>query len=107
LTGKRQKPEQRGFVLELGGRAVLAFSARSMEKAKKLCAQDWFVEELTSYRSGGQPIWDGRADFRIRCANAAEIAELQIAKATERAHREYEGHVFVFFVPVDPDLLVS
>lgn len=108
VTGKRrQKTGEKCFVLEIGGRAVLAFSARSVEKAGKLCAQDWFVEELASYRSGGQPIWDGNAEFRIRCANAAETAELRIAKATERARREYEGYVFVFFVPVDPNLLVS
>lgn len=81
----------------------MAFLADSAEQAESLCSQDWFAEELASYRSGGQPIWDGATEFGIRGANAAETAELQITKATERARKEYQGYVFVFFVPVDPD----
>jgi hypothetical protein len=65
------------------------------------------VEQLASYRSGGRPIWNGSAKLRIRCANAAETAELQIVKSAEHARWEYEGYVFVFFVPVDPDVLAS
>jgi hypothetical protein len=61
------------------------------------------VEELACYRSCGLPIWDGTAEFGIRRANACETAELQIALAGERAREEYEGDVFVFFVPVDAE----
>jgi hypothetical protein len=104
LTDSRQPIDAKSFVLETGGRAVLAFSARSMAQAQDLCSQAWFVEELASYRSCGRPIWDGIAELRIRSANPAETAELQIAKATERARKEYEGYVFVFLVAVDADL---
>jgi hypothetical protein len=104
LTGKRQKSKEQGFVLETSGGAILAFLADSVEQAKGLCSQHWFAEELASYRSGGQPIWDGAAELRIRPANAAETAELQITKATERTRKEYEGYVFVFLVAVDADL---
>jgi hypothetical protein len=104
LTGNRQDNDAKSFVLETGGRAVLAFSARSMAHAKDLCSQHWFVKELASYRSYGRPIWDGAAELRMRCASASEAAELEIATAGERARREYEGYVFVFFVAVDADL---
>ena len=87
-----------------GGRALLAFRAGSIEQAKQLCSEDWFVEELASYRSSGQPIWDGSTELKIRRANAAEAAEIQIALTGELARREYEGYVFVFFVPIDAEL---
>jgi hypothetical protein len=101
---RRQNIRDKGFVLETGGRALLAFQAGGMEQAKQLCAEDWFVEELASYRSSGRPIWDGSAELKIRRANPRESAEIQIALTGELARREYEGYVFVFFVPVDADL---
>jgi hypothetical protein len=104
LTSKPPTIEKREFVLETKGRAVLAFLAGGLEQARDLCSQHWFMDELASYRSCGKPIWDGAAEFRIRCANAAEAAEVQIALATERCRREYDGYVFVFFVPVDAGL---
>ncbi len=100
---RRQNIKEQGFVLETEGRALLAFSAGSIEQARALCAEDWFVEELTSYRSQGRPIWDGSAELRIRRASAPEAAEIQIALTTELVRKEYEGYVFVFFVPVDAE----
>jgi hypothetical protein len=101
---RRQNIREKGFVLETGGRALLAFMAGGMEQAKQLCSEDWFVEELTSYRSSGRPVWDGSAELKIRRANPREAAEIQIALTGELARREYEGFVFVFFVPVDAEL---
>jgi hypothetical protein len=101
---RRQNIRDKGFVLETGGRALLAFMAGGMEQARQLCSEDWFVEELASYRSSGHPICDGAAELKIRRANPRESAEIQIALTGELARREYEGYVFVFFVPVDADL---
>jgi hypothetical protein len=101
---RRQNIRAKGFVLETGGHALLAFQAGGIEQAKLLCSEDWFVEELASYRSSGRPIWDGSAEFKIRRANPREAAEIQIALTGELARREYEGYVFVFFVPVDAEL---
>jgi hypothetical protein len=66
---RRENIKEKEFVLEIGGRAVLAFRAGDLEHAKELCIEDWFVEELASYRSCGHPIWDGTAELRIRRAN--------------------------------------
>jgi hypothetical protein len=101
---RRQINTEKGFVLEIGGRAVLAFRAANIEEAKCLCEQDWFAEELASYRSHGFPIWNGTADFTVRRADASEAAEIQIALTTELARKEYEGYVFAFFVPIDAGL---
>ena len=54
--------------------------------------------------TSGRPIWDGRAELKVRRADAREAAEIQIALTGELARREYEGYVFVFFVPVDASL---
>ena len=101
---RRQSIKDKGFVLETGGRAVLAFRAGGIEQARDLCAEDWFAEELASYRSGGQPLWDGSTELKVRRANPSEAAEIQIALTGEFTRKEYEGYLFVFFVPVDPAL---
>ncbi len=101
---RHQTHSEKGFVLEIGGRAVLAFRAANTDEAKCLCAQDWFTEELASYRCRGIPIWDGMADFKVRHAIASEAAEVQIALTAELARKEYEGYVFAFFVPIDAGL---
>jgi hypothetical protein len=44
-----------------------------------------------------------RAELGIRRASTSEAAELRIALAGERTRKEYEGYVFVFFVPVDAE----
>jgi hypothetical protein len=104
LTISRKNIEQQEFVLETGGRAVLAFSAGGLEQAIDLCSQHWFTDELASYRSCGTPIWDGTTSLRIRCAEPYEAAEVRIALATERCRKEYDGYVFAFLVPVDASL---
>jgi hypothetical protein len=104
LPSKPPSIEAKEFVLETRGRAVLAFLAAGLEQARDLCSQHWFIDELASYRSCGQPIWDGVTDLRIRYANACEAAEVQVALATERCRKEYDGYVFAFLVPVDGNL---
>jgi hypothetical protein len=100
--GGRQKIQQE-FVLEVGGRAVLAFFADDIEHAQTFCSQDWFWDELATYRSSGCPILDSTSDLRIRHAKPCEVAELQIALGLERFRKEYDGYVFAFLVPVDAD----
>jgi hypothetical protein len=102
--GGRQKIQPREFVLEVGGRAVLALFADDIEHAQTFCSQGWFWDELATYRSGGCPIWDRTSDLRIRHANPCEVAELHIALGLERFRKEYDGYVFAFLVPVDVDL---
>ncbi len=103
MSGRQQDSEP-GFVLELDGRAVFAFSARSMKKARALCSRGWLSCELTSFRSRGQPLWRDDAQFAVRHANPGENAVLQIARAREIAEREFDGYTFVFLVPLDPTL---
>jgi hypothetical protein len=93
--------ERQGFVLEIGGRSVLALVGHGIEQAQALCSETWFLEELGSYRFRGNPIWDGEAKLRLRHASPAETAELEVALRSEQVRGEFEGYVFVFLVPVD------
>jgi hypothetical protein len=102
--GGRQKIRSREFVLEVGGRAVLALFADDIEHARNFCSQGWFWVELATYRSHGCPIWDSTPELKIRHAKPFEAAELQIASGLERFRREYDGYAFAFLVPVDADL---
>jgi hypothetical protein len=104
LMSRRQNLKDKGFVLETGGRVVLAFMASGIEQARSLCTEHWFAEELASYKSSGRPVWDGSSEFRVRRANLSEAAEIEAALTAELAREEYEGYLFVFFVPVDPAL---
>jgi hypothetical protein len=100
----QQNAEKQVFVLEIGGRPVLALVGSGIEQAKELCSQAWFLEELGCYRSRGNPIWDGEAKLSLRHASLREAAELEVALRSERARGEFEGYVFVFLVSVDSAL---
>jgi hypothetical protein len=89
-------------VLEIDGRRVLALSSSSIERARALCSEAWFVEEISCYRCGGHPIWNGGAELRVRLADAHEAMTLESARMRERARGDYAGYVFAFFVPLDP-----
>jgi hypothetical protein len=89
-------------VFEVDGRPVLALSSSSIERARAMCSEAWFIEELASYRSGGRPIWSREAKLAVRPANADETMKLQTARKQERARGENAGYAFAFFVPLDP-----
>lgn len=96
-------PSLRSFVVEIDGKAVLAFSAASLDKAKKLCRGEWLSGELKAYTSRGVPVWQDGAALSVRQASAKEAAEVEVARVREIADREYDGIVFAFLVPLDPE----
>ncbi len=89
-------------MLEIGGRPILVLSSRNLARARELCSEAWLLEELASYGSSDEPIWDGSEELEVRSADAREAAMLQAALGLELARGEYEGHVFAFLVPIDP-----
>ena len=92
-----------GFVVEAHDRAILALSAPSMSRARKLCAQKWFARELLDYRSCGSRIWDGESRLSIRRAKLPELAELEIARVREWAEEQQDEFVFAFLIPLDAE----
>ncbi len=95
------EPRAPGYVFEVDGRAVLALAAGNLAKARKLCAEPWFAEELAQFQSDGAPVWPEGAVGRVRRARPEESVELQGALAREKAENTYEDFVFAFLIPVD------
>jgi len=40
-------------MVEIDGRAIVALSVPSIDRARDLCTQSWSTEQLASYRIGG------------------------------------------------------
>jgi hypothetical protein len=95
------EPNQPGFVLEIDRRAVVALAAGNLRRARELCAESWFLEELAQYQSAGLPIWTPGAACRVRRARPEEAMELQLARVREQAEGTFEKFVFAFLIPVD------
>jgi hypothetical protein len=60
------------YTILVDQRPVLAFMGSSQKEAQELLREDWFREELLSKRSGGRPLWDGKALLTARSANPGE-----------------------------------
>ena len=68
-------PTARLFTVEIDGKPIVSIEAISSREANELLKEEWFREDLCELRSGGEPLWDGKANLRSRPANEAE-AEL-------------------------------
>jgi hypothetical protein len=95
---------ENAFVLEIAGRPVLAMKTPSLQQAERRCAEAWFLEEIEAFRSGGAPIWDGRATLTVRPARPSELAALWETEAADVARNERDSHVFAFLIPIDAPL---
>ena len=101
---KKMSSLQRAFVLEIGGRSVLAFLAPTFGKATRLCSQSWFVDDLRSYFSNGKAVYDDSAEMRVREASRIEEMSVREAYASELARGECVKFVFAFLIEIDGDL---
>jgi hypothetical protein len=96
--------DTQGFVVEVHNRPIMVLSAPSMSRARALCSQEWFADELLQYRSSGSQVWDGSAPLSIRRAQLSELAELEIARIRERMEKQQDEIIFAFLVPLDAEL---
>src|SRR5258708_32715752 len=64
---------ERVFVIEIGGRAALAFQAHNSREAVTLKKELWLQEELKTMQYRDAPLWDGVSALNIRAARAPEI----------------------------------
>jgi len=60
------------FTLDVGGKPVLVFEAKNLRESWELCHEQWLREDLARQKSGGVPLWDGKATLRTRYATASE-----------------------------------
>jgi hypothetical protein len=87
------------FTLEIGGRAVMAFTAEDRMWAEKLIEEETFRSDLTVYEHEGRPLWDGRTDLFLREAFGDEVERFQAARSRAIRSGEMEdGEDFVTFL---------
>ena len=65
-------PTAKLFTVEIDGNPIVSFEAINYREANELLKEEWFREDLCELRSGGEPLWDGKANLRSRPANEAE-----------------------------------
>jgi hypothetical protein len=108
-SGSREEgiavPEkQKAFVLEIDGKAIVAFRSADKREAMHMCCESWFIEELGSYRTNGKPLCGQQSRLIVRPASRAETLELQLAKRSQIIRGEYDGLVFAFLISIDATL---
>ena len=101
---KKRTSLQRAFVLEIGGRSVLAFLAPTFGEAARLCSQSWFADELRPYFSNGKAVYDDCAELRVREASRIEEMSVREDYASDLARGESVKFVFAFLIEIDVDL---
>ncbi len=94
------------YVAEIDGRAIFAF--RSIDDA---CAQAWLDihtvmrRRLETIQSGGQRIWNGRAQILARQADPsqAEAWRKLCGEVAGRAPREEQDYITVWLIPTSEE----
>jgi hypothetical protein len=58
----------------------VTFEAQNLREARKLCHEHWLKEDLAEAKSGGVPLWDGKAKLRARLSLPEETVLLSRPK---------------------------
>lgn len=85
------------FVLLAGDRPVLAFEARNTAEARELCSEPWLLDDLSSLKSEGRPVWNGQDKISVRPASADEVSLFREADGTG----DSEEILLVYLVALD------
>jgi hypothetical protein len=94
------------FVLQIKGKAVLAFEADSLEDAQAYAKDADELEDLKELTSNGAPLWNGTDAIDVRAAtdDEADLFEEEREEDWEdEPHADAEDFM-VYLVPLDePD----
>src|SRR4051794_17106512 len=69
------------YVVEIDGRALVAFSAETAIEAEMLAAEPWLRDEFMVLEFESRPLWDGIAEIHVREALEEERASWDTSKA--------------------------
>jgi hypothetical protein len=70
------------YVVEIAGRAVVVLEAADESEAKAVMADSEFRKDLRVFQSGGQPLWDGASQLRLRAALEPEASAWKTERRT-------------------------
>jgi hypothetical protein len=86
------------FTIEIGDTPTLTFEVQNLREAQELCHEQWLKDDLVEAKSGGVPLWDGKAKLRARMALPDESAVFAEAKNNGQTS---DGLMLVYLVKVD------
>jgi len=86
------------FTIEIGGMPTLTFEAKSLREANEICNARWLRGDFASARSNGAPLWDGKAELRVRMGYEDEIATFSDASKDAQPS---DGMLLVYLVELD------
>ena len=86
------------FVLEVDRRPVVAFASRTHAAAEAILEEEQLRERLAQVRSGGVPLCDQIAIFRLRLAHPDEKA---IYRRRKFGRVDHTGVLFAFLIEPD------
>ena len=86
------------FTIEIGDTPTLTFEAQNLREAQELCHEQWLKDELAEAKTGGAPLWDGKANLRARMARPDEGALFTEAKNNGQPS---DGLMLVYLVKLD------
>ena len=88
------------FTIEIGGKPTVTFEAKSLREASEICNAPWLRDDFASAYSNGAPLWDGKAQFRVRMGYESEIATFSDASKDAQPS---DGMLLVYLVELDDD----
>jgi hypothetical protein len=65
------------YTVEIGGRAVLTFPAKSLREAQSLIKETWLLDDLRELKSRGARLWDGKEKIVVRNARPDEAVRFE------------------------------
>ena len=86
------------FTIEIGDRPTLTFEAQSLREAHELCREQWLKDDLAEAKSGGVPLWDGKATLRARIALPDESA---VFAETKNNDQPADALILVYLIELD------
>jgi hypothetical protein len=86
------------FTIDVDDKPTLTFEARNLREAREVCHEHWFKEDLAEAKSGGVPLWDGKAKLRARPALPDEAVLFIEAK---KSGQPSDDLMFVYLVELD------
>ncbi len=86
------------FTIEIGGLPTVTFEAKNLREASEICNAPWLRDDFASAYTNGAPLWDGRAQLRVRMGYEGEIATFSDASKDAQPS---DGMLLVYLVELD------
>ena len=94
------------FTIDVGDTPTVTFEVQNLREARELCRELWLKEDLAEARSGGVPLWNGKAKLRARPARPDEAVRFAEAQSSSSQSSNDDDVELVFLVELDDDTTV-